>query len=219
MSGHRNTFPLWCQWRSIWILFMQLYCYRRQQRLGNTASLDNINKIKHENQGEKCFHFSTSIQYSTKLYWVNNITHTHTRPHTNSVRQFMTMAFHMSMLLIVPLLLCINTDISQLADTPRIYMTLIKCIPTYVFSLHADTDTNHSRFLSNHITERHQQGLFNRSQVTARNMALCLDAVQRIERMNVVERYTMSMSTFVVQADVWVCLLMLKNTACILRLQ
>lgn len=142
-------------------------------------------------------------------------THTHTWTHTNSVRQFMTMAFHMSMLLIVPLLLYINTDISQLADTPRIYMTLIKWIPTYVFSLHADTNTNHSLFLSNHTTERHQQGLFNRSQETARNMALCLDAVWRTERMNVVERYT-NVNEHV--RDVWVCVLMLRNTACILRL-
>lgn len=81
----------------------------------------------------------------------------------------MSMSFHMSMLLIVPLLLCINTDISLIADTPRIYMTLIKW--TYVFSRYAETNTNHSRFLSNHATQHRQRSLFNKSKATARNMA------------------------------------------------
>lgn len=155
MLVHWNTFLFWCQWRSICsdetvvlpkTTKVGKHCSRQHQQ---TDMADN--KVKNASVFQLAFNIQ---QNCMRLLKKKKNTHKHARTETrlNSIRQFMTMAFHMSMLLIVLLLLCINKDISQSADTPRIYMTLIKWIRTYVFSLLADTDTNHSRFLSNHTT-------------------------------------------------------------------
>lgn len=159
MLVHWNTFLFWCQWKSICsdetvvlpkTTKVGKHCSRQHQQ---TDTADN--EVKNASVFQLAFNIQRNCMRLLKKHTCTHARthrHTHTETRLNSIRQFMTMAFHMSMLLIVPLLLCINKDISQSADTPRIYMTLIKWIRTYVFSLLADTDTNHSRFLSNHTT-------------------------------------------------------------------
>lgn len=153
MSFHWYTFSFWCQWKSI--CSDETVVLPKTTKIGKRCSRQHQqtdmadNKVKNASAFQLAFNIQRNYM---RLINTHKCTHAHTEARLNSIRQFMTMAFHMSMLLIVPLLLCINKDISQSADTPRIYMTLIKWIRTYVFSLLADTDTNHSCFLSNHTT-------------------------------------------------------------------